>query len=194
MPRIYRLGVWYDTKQFADQRFDNTGLSLANPASTGIPQSHRGDYALYAVADQMFWKDPRDDDRTLNFFVRAMGTPLSDRNLIDFSLNSGVTLYDPILHRDDDAFGVGMGYAHVSGQVAALDRDTGLFTGSAYPIRSGETFVEVTYRYQYKVWWQWQPTFQYVFNPGAGLPNPNSSSNQRIKGEPVFGLRMNFAF
>ena len=36
LARIYRLGVWYDTENFADQRFDNTGLSLADPASNGI--------------------------------------------------------------------------------------------------------------------------------------------------------------
>ena len=37
LARTYKLGFWYDTESFADQRFDNTGLSLANPASNGIP-------------------------------------------------------------------------------------------------------------------------------------------------------------
>ena len=35
----YKLGFWYDSENFADLRFDNTGLSLANPSSTGIPRS-----------------------------------------------------------------------------------------------------------------------------------------------------------
>ena len=39
LARIYKLGFWYDTESFADQQFDNTGLSLANPASTGIPHA-----------------------------------------------------------------------------------------------------------------------------------------------------------
>jgi porin len=43
--RVYKLGAWYDTKRFADQRFDNSGLSLSNPLSTGVPQTHHGDYA-----------------------------------------------------------------------------------------------------------------------------------------------------
>ena len=43
-------------KHFADQDVDNTGLSLANPASTGIPRMHHGDYSIYAVADQMVWQ------------------------------------------------------------------------------------------------------------------------------------------
>ena len=66
----------------------------------------------------------------MNVFVRAMGTPQADRNLIDFSLNAGLTFHEPFLHRDDDTFGVGMGYAHVSSRAAALDRDTAFFTGA----------------------------------------------------------------
>ena len=79
---VYKLGFWYDTENFADQEYDNTGLSLANPASAGIPMTHQGDYAVYAVMDQMIWNDPNDPDgdRAINFFARAMGTPLEDRN------------------------------------------------------------------------------------------------------------------
>ena len=54
--------------------------------------------------------------------------------------------------------------------------------------------MEATYRYQYRSWWQLQPTFQYVFNPGAGILNPNSPSRKKVGGEAVIGLRMNFAF
>ncbi|HUA64195.1 MAG TPA: carbohydrate porin, partial [Alphaproteobacteria bacterium] len=106
----YKIGFWYDTEDFADQEYDNTGLSLANPASTGIPQTHHGDYSIYAVMDQMVWRssEPNDADRAVNFFARAMGTPQEDRNLIDFSLNAGFTLSEPLPHRDDDTFGIGM--------------------------------------------------------------------------------------
>ncbi len=194
MSRIYKLGAWYNTEKFADQRFDNTGLSLANPASTGIAQTHRGDYSIYAVADQMIWKYSEDYDRNINLFVRAMGTPWTNRNLIDFSLNAGLTFNEPIMHRDDDTLGVAMGYTHVSSQAAALDRDSNFYTGLSYPIRGGETFVEATYAYQVHPWWVLQPDFQYVFNPGAGLVNPNSATGQRIKNEAVFGVRMNFTF
>jgi porin len=193
LARVYKLGFWYDGEQFADQQIDNTGLSLANPASTGIPKMHHGDYSVYAVADQMVWQDPAEADRTLNVFVRAMGTRLADRNLINFSLNAGLTFHEPFLHRDDDTFGVGMGYAHVSGRAAALDRDTAFYTGAFTPVRSGETFVEVTYQYQVTPWWQIQPDFQYVFNPGAGVVNPNMPT-QQVKNEAVIGIRTNILF
>ena len=114
LARVYKLGFWYNGEDFSSQDIDNTGLSLANPASTGIPKMYHGNYSIYAVADQMVWQDPAEADRTLNVFVRAMGTRLGDRNLINFSLNAGITFHEPFLHRDDDTFGIGMGYAHVS--------------------------------------------------------------------------------
>jgi porin len=194
LPRMYKFGAWHDTSTFDDQRLDSTGLSLAHPLSTRVPRTHHGDTAFYAVADQMIWQHADEADRSLNIFLRAMGTPFADRNLIDFSLNAGLNFNEPVWHRDDDVFGIGMGYTHVSSRASGLDRDSNLFYNSVFPVRGGEAFVEATYRYQFKTWWQLQPTFQYVFNPGAGIVNPNSATGRRVGGEAVIGLRMNFAF
>ena len=57
LPGTYKLGFWYDTAGFPDQRFDNTGLSLADPASTGIPRTDRGNFSIYGVVDQMIWQE-----------------------------------------------------------------------------------------------------------------------------------------
>jgi porin len=42
-------------------------------------------------------------------------------------------------------------------------------------------------------WWQIQPDFQYVFNPGAGVANPNSPG-QQAKDEAIIGVRTNILF
>jgi porin len=189
----YKLGFWYNTENFSDERFDTNGRSLAAFDTNGDARQHHGNYAIYAVMDQMIWRDPDDDDRNWNFFFRPMGTPLGDRNLIDFSMNAGFVMHEPILERDDDSFGIGVGYAHVSDRAADLDRDTGMFSGSYYPIRSGETFVEATYQYQLTPWCQIQPDFQYVFNPGGGVPNP-TEQGKSIRNEAVFGLRVIIVF
>ena len=193
LARLYKLGILYDSERFADLRFDTTGRSLADPASSGTPRTHPGDWAIYAVADQMVWRSFREPDRTLNVFLRVMGTPEGDRNLIDFSLNAGLTFHEPLLHRDVDTFAIGMGYARVGSHARGLDHDTAFFTGSNFPVRGTETFVEATYQYQVTPWWQLQPDIQYVFNPGAGAPNPNDLG-RTIRNELVVGIRTNVLF
>lgn len=43
LARTYKIGAWYDTVKFDEQRFDNTRLSLADPSSTGTVRTHHGD-------------------------------------------------------------------------------------------------------------------------------------------------------
>jgi len=184
----YRLGVWYDTENFADLRYDDQGLSLANPLSDGNPQNHSGDYSFYGVADQMIWRSDKDPNRTLSVFARAMWAP-PDRNYVDFSANFGFVLKDPFIYRTDDIFGLGMGFAHVSPSVSGLASDTGsYFPGTFNPQPSGEIFVEATYQYFVFPWFQLQPDLQYVFNPGGGIENPNAPG-QLIQNEFVLGSR-----
>ena len=109
------------------------------------------------------------------------------------SINAGLTFHEPILHRDADTFGIGMGWAKVSQSAAMLDRDTGFYTGSFYPVRTSETYLEMTYQYQLTPAVQIQPDIQYVFNPGGGILNPNVPG-ATIKNELVFGLRTNLLF
>jgi porin len=198
MARTYKLGAWYDSQRFADLRRDGNGLSLADPASSGSPASHSGNLSLYAVADQMVWRDERDPNHNLNLFVRAMGTPYQDRNLISFSLNAGVVCHEPFRGRPDDTFGLGIGAVHVSRAAAGLDQDTASVAqtaGSAgyYPIRSSETYLEATYQWQVHPWWQIQPDLQYVWNPGGGIQDPFDPA-RRIRNEVVLGIRTNILF
>jgi porin len=190
---LYKLGVWYDSGSFSDLRYDQAGLSLADPASSGVARTHKGDYAFYGVADQMIWRDDDDADRNANLFLRAMYTPLSDRNLISFSLNAGLLVHEPIRHRDDDVFGLGMGYARVSSAARGLDQDTGTLGGMSIPVRSSETFIEATYQYALTPWWNLQPDVQYIIHPGGGVQDPNDPS-RTIRNEFVIGVRTNVLF
>jgi porin len=182
----YKIGVWYDTEPFADQR-------LASP--TGAPLTHRGDYSIYAVADQMLWRDATFPNRSVSVFARVMGTPEADRNLADFSANGGIVYHAPLRTRTTDTIGLGFGYAHISSQVRAADADLARTAppGTYVPLRSSETFVELTYQYQVHPWWQIQPDLQYVFNPGGGTADPNDPT-RRIGNEFVLGLRTNVLF
>jgi porin len=192
LPGVYKLGFWYDTASFPSQQFDNTGLSLANPNSTGIPGEHWHNFSIYGVFDQMVWRPDPYESRAVGVFARIMGAP-GDRNLINFSVNAGVTLKAPLPSREDDTFGVGFGFTTVSGGARALDQATNFFSGTLAPVRSSETFIEVTYQIQATPWWVVQPDFQYVFTPGGGIVNPADPSKS-IANEAVLGVRSVITF
>lgn len=195
LPGTYKLGVWYDTAAFPSPQFDTSGVSLASPDTNGNPLMLRNNFSIYAVADQMIWRPSEDSPRALGVFVRLMGAP-GDRNLISFSVNAGVTLKAPLPGRDDDTLGIGFGVTRVSSAQRAYDADVAALQcvpGTACPIQSSETFLELTYQMQVAPWWQIQPDFQFVFNPGAGLQNPNNPS-AKIGNEAIFGVRSTVTF
>lgn len=192
LPGTWKLGLWADTGPFPDQRFDTEGLSLAAPDSTGLARPHRGNFSLYGIIDQTVWRPDPKAARALGVFLRAMGAP-ADRNPVSFSLNAGIDLKTPLPGRADDEFGVSYGRVDISGRAAALDRDRAVFTGLPFPVRSNEQIIEITYLWQVTAWWQVQPDFQYVFNPGGGIRSP-ADPIRRIGDEAVLGLRTRIAF
>nr|WP_260853914.1 carbohydrate porin [Paraburkholderia sp. BCC1886] len=191
LPGTYKLGVWYNNGSFADQRYDNTGLSLANPATTGVAANHRGDYSIYAVADQMIWRPDPDEPRSIGVFARVMGAP-GDRNLVNLAANVGVVMKAPFAGRDNDSVGLAATYIKVGNHVNGLDQDSLSFNGSPYGARTSETTLEATYQYQVNPWWQLQADAQYTFNAGAGQ-NPNDPT-QPLRNTFVIGVRTNITF
>jgi porin len=191
LPGVYKLGGWYDTGFFPDQRLDDTGLSLADPNSSGNPKMRHGNFSIYGVFDQMIWRPDPDEARAIGIFARLMGAP-GDRNLASFSVNGGIELKAPFKDRDDDTVGLGFGVAKVSPSAIKYDQDVNSF-GTPNPVRSSETFVELTYQYAVAPWWQVQPDFQYVWTPGGGIANPLVPA-KRIGNEAIFGVRTSIVF
>ncbi len=191
LPGTDKLGFWYDTAYFPDQAFDNQGLSLASPASNGIPAMHKGNYSVYGVVDQTVWQ-PKASPRSLNVFARVMGAP-EDQNLIRFSANAGLTLTAPFPGRPNDSAGIDLGIVKVSGRAAELDQATALSSGTFVPVRGTETLIELTYQAQVTPWLQVQPDAQFIANPGGGVMNPDDPTT-RLHNEVVVGVRTNITF
>ena len=142
------------------------------------------------MIDQPFLYDEK-SHTSFAAFARAMGAP-SDRNLIDFSADGGIVYKGPF-GRSDDQVGLALAYVRVGSAARGFDADVIKFTGVPGPIRSGETVLEATYRFQLTPWWQLQPDFQYVFNPGGGVPSL-STPTRRVGDAAVFGLRTAITF
>jgi len=178
LPGAYRIGAWYHTSpRFGDQRYDNTGRSLADPLSTGIPLNHTGDTGIYGVVDQMLYRVPGSDDQGLSGFVRMGGVP-NDRNLISFYADGGLLYKGLVPRRPDDKIGIAAAYARVGDNARGLDSDIGLFGNFFYPVRSGEAMIEMIYQAQLAPWWSLQPELQYIIRPGGGVLNSDGSFRQ----------------
>ena len=191
LPGTYKVGFWYNNNPFADQRFDNTGLSLANPNSTGIAAQHQGNYSFYAVADQMIWRPDPDEPRSIGVFARVMGAP-GDRNLVSLAANLGIVMKAPFKGRDNDSVGLAATYIKVGNNVHNLDLDQQMFTGGPYGVRTQETTLEATYQYQVTPWWILQADAQYTLNAGAGQ-NPQDPTAP-LRNTFVVGVRTNITF
>jgi porin len=194
LPATFKLGAWYDSGRFADQHFDTTGRSLADPASSGVAAQHDGNYGVYAIVDQMIWRRPETTDNGLGAFLRLAGNP-SDRNLINFYADTGVNYKGLIPSRGDDVFGVAFAYARISDAASARDRDAQSFSGSAKPVRDYEAALEIMYRAQLAPWWTVQPDLQVIFHPGGSIADPSDPRGIRtISDAVILGLRTAVTF
>jgi len=191
-PRTIKFGAWYHAGRFADQHFDASGRSLGDPASSGIPATHRGDYGFYLVVDQQFSRGAPGSG--LGGFVRLAGNP-SDRNLVSLYADTGATYRGLLPGRRDDVSGLAVGYARIGSAARARDRDTRSFTGRAVPVRDGELAIEATYQWQMARWWAIQPDVQYIVHPGGHAADPRFPAGTRpIPDALVLGLRSAMTF
>jgi porin len=191
-PGTYKIGAWYNSNAFASPLRDIQGLSLANPASSGIPGRLWNDYAIYVVADQMIWHKPGTKDAGVGVFALATAAP-QDRNLSNFFAMAGVN-WKGIL-RDDDVFGLGVAYLRISNSLRQFSADLAFVTGFGQPFATNETVLEATYQYPLTPWLTLQPSLQYIINPGAGIPSPsNGFSRSPLKNATTMGLRATVVF
>jgi len=194
LPGAYKLGGWYHSGSFHNLRRDALGLSLADPASSGVPARHRGDHGIYAVADQMVYRESGSKDRGLSLSLRLGAAP-SDRNPVDLYLEASAAYKGPFAGRDGDIAGVAVGYAHISGDLQGLDRDARAFSGVSTPVHDHETVVELTYIAEIAPWWRVQPDVQLLFHPGGNVAHPGDLTGiATVPDAVVAGVRTRIAF
>jgi porin len=187
LPATYKLGFWYHSGAFADERYDSSGQSLAAPTSTGIGRKHWNNLGIYGVADRQLWRDS-DADRSLGVFLRLGVAPLADRNLVTFYADTGFNFKGAFAGRSDDIFGIAFAVAQIGRAARALDRDQRSFSGIAQPIRDNESMIEMMYRFQATPWWALQPDLQFIRHPGGDVALSTQPS-RAVPNAFVLGLR-----
>jgi porin len=194
LPGTIKLGAWHHLGRFDHQRFaaptpDAPALLLADPSSSGVARRLRGNSGIYAVFDQLLYREAGSKDQGLGMFARVSASP-NDRNLISFYADGGLTYKGLFPNRPDDTMGVSVAYARISSAARGFDADTAFFNPDTFnPIRSSEAMLEVTYQAQIVPGWTVQPDFQYIRRPGANVLNPRSPSPEVVKDAAIVGLR-----
>jgi porin len=82
---------------------------------------------------------------------------------------------------------LGFAYTGISNQAPSFDVDLD------EPVaRNYEALVEICYTYHVKPGWTVQPDFQYIFQPGANVPNDDGEGP--VKNAAVLGARTAISF
>jgi porin len=179
-----KLGGWNHFDAFEHQRFDSGGLPIAVTFTSGRPLDN--DWGFYGIIDQLVWRLPGSGAaKGVSVFGRVAVAP-SDRNLIDFYADGGVTFSGIIPHRSDDQLGIGFAYTGISKDAHGLDLDTGLSVARSY-----EALLEICYTIQLNAGWTLQPDFQYIWQPGGGVPDQAGGS---VENAAVVGARTTINF
>ncbi len=170
----YKLGGWYHSGRFDDRRLDATGGLLASPLSSGIPKTHRGDFALYAIVDQVVWRREGTESEGIGLFMQVQAGP-SDRNLSNLFVEGGMNWNAPFHERPDDVAGLSFAYLGISPAARQFSSDLVASGRGAVPYATNETVIEATYKAQITNWLTLQPDAQLVLNPNAHIPGPFGS-------------------
>lgn len=190
LPGNYKLGGYYHTDDFYD--IYSTGVSIAGLAT---PETHKGNYGVYFLAEQMLWREAAWDDpaqQGIVGFFRVAGAP-SDRNLAEFGIDGGLVFKGLIPGRDYDTLGFGASYLKISEDITRAQRDINrALAGFIDPIAEAdyEAVVEVNYKLQLAAWWTLQASLQYVMHPGARA----AASSTTIPNAWFFGLQTTLRF
>jgi len=180
-----KLGGWFHNGGFDSVEFDDVGLSLADPSSSGTPRRFRNNYGGYAVGEATLW---RGEGGWLTVFGRAFTQP-DDRNAISWQLDGGLAWRGPF-GRMNDTLSLGVSWARIGDASREFDRATNSF-GTLLPIRNAETVIEVNYDFAAVEGRLWiRPLMQYYVNPAAGEPNEQRDPTRSLPNAFVIGLRL----
>jgi porin len=176
-----KVGAWRLFSTFEQQSIGNNALPIALPAIPGEVSDQ--DYAVYFIVDQMLYRVPGSNDhKGVAMFGRFISAP-SAGNMIESYWETGLTFHGLLTSRSDDFFAVGYAHTGVSKEIQDFERDSGDTIIPNY-----EGVVEASYTAQIVPGFYIQPDFQYFWNTGGHVPDPEDPAKP-VPNAAVFGLR-----
>ncbi len=189
LPGNYKVGGWFNSNTVDNVTLSETGRSFTNP----VNKTYRGQYAVYALADQTLYREDNSTTQGLSAFARVAVNPQQSRNVITSYVDLGLAYTGLFGSRPNDILGLGFAWAkftpYLNNQIASQNALSGTLT----PMPRPEQLVELTYQAPVSPWLSLQPFAQLSINPGGNAPMPNNP-NQAIPNATIIGLRANIAF
>ena len=182
LPGTLKIGGWDQFGTLHEQPLGSGVTVATTPNSVPI----NTDWAVYAIVDQLVWRLPNSKDpKGIGIFARVIGGP-TEQNLVDFYADGGVTFSGMVPGRADDKLGIGLAYSGLSNEAHALDVESGR------PITlTHEALFEICYTAQLNPGWTLQPDFQYILQPGGGIPERGKGA---VPNAAVWGIRTTINF
>lgn len=186
LPGNYKLGFQFHTGRFEDNSENEDGDSLATSGGSG--KTVWGNYSLYAIAEQMLFRespDPTGRTQGLTAFLKAQFAPPENINVVSLNIAGGLNYEGLIPGRDRDVLALGVSYTQTSDGIRRFDRERSRVT-SGLPVRDGgETVIELLYLAEIAPWWVVIGSAQRIINPGGSSDNQDAT---------VLGISSRFAF
>jgi len=145
------IGAWRYTVPFND---------LLDTDAQGNPIK-RSSFGWYALIERTLITEEQDAAQGLAGFLR-FGTASSDVHQSDYSFSAGLRYVGLFDGRDLDAAGIAMTSSHPSDKYRSLSNSI-----------TDETMLELTYRFQLRLWISVQPFVQHIFHPGMNNTTPD---------------------
>jgi porin len=184
LPGTIKVGGWNQFGTLHNQPF---GLGAPTVAATFNSVPIKSDWAIYGIVDQLAWRVPDSSiPKGVGLFARVIGAP-GQQNIVDFYADGGITFSGMIPGRAADKLGIGLAYSRISDGAHALDVESGR------PITlTHEALFELCYTVQLRTGWTLQPDFQYIWQPGGGVPEPSGKGT--VPNAAVWGVRTTINF
>ncbi len=165
LPAHYKAGFYYHTGTFDDLYKDINGNSYT---VTGLPQkTHTGNYGMYVHLDKMVYREGGPGtDQGFTPFAAVVLAP-GDVNQFTVFVESGLVYKGLFRSRKNDTTTLGFAVGKWSSTLADSQRDARDLKGSGVEPQIYEAMVELTHRFQITPWVYFQPSIQYLINPGG---------------------------
>ncbi|MGX9965770.1 carbohydrate porin [Roseomonas sp. F4] len=188
-PWVLKLGGWYHNGGFDSPRFDETGLSLADPQGNGVPRRFGSNHGGYALGEVVAW---RGQEGHVALFGRVFAQP-ADRNAVDLQIDGGLAWHGAF-GRGEDTLSLGLSWARIGRDSRSFDREQIAF-GATRLVRDHEAVLELNYDLavipdRLSV----RPLVQLLFNPAAGDPDERRDAARALPDAVLLGLRVTATF